>query len=230
MGKLYVGVNNIARSASKIYVGVNGIAKQAQKIYGGDANGVARLVYSAFTPYTFTSLVSLIGKSSGSYCDTESYDPEPQGLANYDYRFYYYPNNVKTLACEYYAHAIGTWSAGNVYWQYEYISNFTTVSATYINDLLDRGFTKVTVTGYVRCYYNYSTSLNTTFSLSYKFGSDSEVNVASGNLNRSQRNINYTYNLQRNKSFIFSARIDFSYSAVFFATDSAQNQLILSFS
>ena len=56
MGKLYVGVNNIARSANKIYVGVNGIARQVKKIYVGDPNGIAREVFSDFDPLIVASV------------------------------------------------------------------------------------------------------------------------------------------------------------------------------
>lgn len=77
MGKLYVGVNNIARSANKIYVGVNGIARRVNKIYVGDANGIARLAFNAYTPksYNFTvwngaqsaSYISLSANEERSY-------------------------------------------------------------------------------------------------------------------------------------------------------------------
>lgn len=41
----------MAKPVNKLYVGVSGIAKKVLKAYVGDANGVARQVYSAYDPF-----------------------------------------------------------------------------------------------------------------------------------------------------------------------------------
>lgn len=48
MGNIYVGANNIARKIKSAYVGVNGVARKVKQVYIGDANGKARLVWSAW--------------------------------------------------------------------------------------------------------------------------------------------------------------------------------------
>ncbi len=80
MGNIYIGNNNIARKSNKIYVGVNGVARRVQKIYIGDANGIAREVYTAEVPkiYSFQFLdihratpssVATISISNGGYTE-----------------------------------------------------------------------------------------------------------------------------------------------------------------
>ena len=50
MGNIYIGSNGIARKVNKIYAGVSSVARQVKKIYVGDANGIAREVYSSAPP------------------------------------------------------------------------------------------------------------------------------------------------------------------------------------
>ena len=54
---MYVGVADKARKVKSIYVGVDGKARKVKKVYVGDANGKARLCWSAELPVmsgTFT--------------------------------------------------------------------------------------------------------------------------------------------------------------------------------
>lgn len=44
-GKLYIGVNGIARKVKKMYIGVDGKARKIKKAYIGDANNIARMFF-----------------------------------------------------------------------------------------------------------------------------------------------------------------------------------------
>lgn len=59
MGKIYIGEGGVAKPLNKLYVGVSEVAKKVLKAYVGDVNGVARLVYRAYTPPSYTSQMTL---------------------------------------------------------------------------------------------------------------------------------------------------------------------------
>lgn len=58
MGKIYIGINDVAKQIKTPYIGVGGVAKKIKKIYLGVA-GVAKLVWNAFNPVNpgFTELI-----------------------------------------------------------------------------------------------------------------------------------------------------------------------------
>ena len=51
VGSVLVKVHSVARNVKNIYVGVDGVAREVKKAYIGDANGLARLCYSAGIPF-----------------------------------------------------------------------------------------------------------------------------------------------------------------------------------
>ena len=52
MGNVYIGIDNISRKISNAYVGVDGVARKIKQIFVGDANGIARLVYTIKKGYS----------------------------------------------------------------------------------------------------------------------------------------------------------------------------------
>ena len=48
MGNVYIGdANSKARELKNAYIGVDGVARKVKQIYIGDANGIARLAWTA---------------------------------------------------------------------------------------------------------------------------------------------------------------------------------------
>lgn len=71
---VYIGVDGKARKVKSIYVGVDGVARKVKKIYIGDANGKARLCYSASSPaesatitYTGNMTDQIVTMTDGQY-------------------------------------------------------------------------------------------------------------------------------------------------------------------
>jgi len=76
---VFIGVSNKARKVKKAYIGVDGKARKIKKMYIGDANGKARLFWSAFTNklmgvYSSTSGQKLISTENGTNIESVIYD------------------------------------------------------------------------------------------------------------------------------------------------------------
>lgn len=64
---IYVGIDDKARKTKKMYVGVDGKARKAKKVYIGDANGKARLAWSADNDKIFIAMTPSPTSSGTTY-------------------------------------------------------------------------------------------------------------------------------------------------------------------
>lgn len=63
MGKIYIGVNGVAKEVKKIYIGVNGVAKEVKNAYVGVA-GVAKKIFTSSVPFPSWSYDDTLSGSS----------------------------------------------------------------------------------------------------------------------------------------------------------------------
>ena len=83
MGNIYIGASNIARKIKSAYVGVDGVARKVKQVYIGDANGKARLVWSAVS--TVSKLLTSTSYDNYVYPPFDGNDPDamPSGYELY---------------------------------------------------------------------------------------------------------------------------------------------------
>lgn len=117
---MYIGVNNIARKIKSAYVGVNGTARKVKAVYVGDANGKARLVWTAGIPYDIilaTGTTSFtVSKDGGATFTTVSTNlPVAVNVLEYDFGKEIFVTIGRDLI-PYYSNDLITWTAGTMGW------------------------------------------------------------------------------------------------------------------